>query len=130
MGRNNPRISAGASGLGSKVSCWGGPPCSHRKMTVFARPKVAAFSRPRAAWGLGSRSDLGGGVRLGVEGLVLGRSTLQPQENDVFRPAEGGGFLPAQRRLGARLQIGPRRGRPAWGRRSRAGAVHLAATGK
>ena len=27
---NSPRISAGASGLGSNVSCCGGPPWSHR----------------------------------------------------------------------------------------------------
>ena len=41
IGLNSPRISAGASGLGSKVSCCGGPPWSQRKMTFLALPKVA-----------------------------------------------------------------------------------------
>ena len=40
MGLNSPRISTGASGFGSKVSCWGGPPCNQRNITFFALPKV------------------------------------------------------------------------------------------
>ncbi len=40
IGLNGPRISAGASGLGSNVSCCGGPPWSHRKMQFFALPNV------------------------------------------------------------------------------------------
>src|SRR5712691_3966216 len=34
---NSPRYSAGASGLGSQVSCCGGPPRIHRMMTEFFR---------------------------------------------------------------------------------------------
>src|SRR5262249_59362213 len=42
MGLNSPRTSAGASGFGSNVSCCGGPPCSQRKSTFFARPNGAS----------------------------------------------------------------------------------------
>ena len=34
-----PRTSAGASGLGSNVECWGGPPIRNKTMHDLARPK-------------------------------------------------------------------------------------------
>ena len=39
MGSNSPRISSGASGFGSKVSCCGGPPPRKRIIQDLARPK-------------------------------------------------------------------------------------------
>src|SRR5262245_14386737 len=39
MDANSPRISAGAFGLGSKVSSCGGPPVRNRSTQRFARPK-------------------------------------------------------------------------------------------
>src|SRR5437588_5159595 len=39
MEPNGPRISAGALGLGSQVSCCGGPPDIHKTMHAFALPK-------------------------------------------------------------------------------------------
>src|SRR5262245_16008998 len=48
---NSPRYSIGASGLGSQVSCWLGPPRIQRMMTEFSReadlPCVAAFASQR-----------------------------------------------------------------------------------
>ena len=38
IGRNGPRISSGASGLGSQVSSWLGPPHRKIRMHDFARP--------------------------------------------------------------------------------------------
>jgi hypothetical protein len=40
---NAPRTSAGASGLGSQVSCCGGPPISPKTMTARALPARAAL---------------------------------------------------------------------------------------
>ena len=51
MGLNSPRISSGAAGFMSKVSCWLGPPHWCRKMTDFARAfgaRGSARRRPRA----------------------------------------------------------------------------------
>src|SRR5688572_18811419 len=46
MGRNSPRISAGASGLGSNVSMWLGPPAIQRRMQDLGRgPPGAAAAR-------------------------------------------------------------------------------------
>ena len=39
IGPNSPRTSAGASGLGSQVECWGGPPIRNSTMHDLARPK-------------------------------------------------------------------------------------------
>ena len=41
MGLNSPRNSAGASGLGSQVSCWAGPPHMNRTMHALALPLAA-----------------------------------------------------------------------------------------
>src|SRR5689334_24725633 len=38
MGLNNPRMLDGASGLGSQISMWLGPPCKNRRMTDLALP--------------------------------------------------------------------------------------------
>ena len=47
IGENSPRISTGASGLGSQVSNWLGPPRIQRMITELAR----RTSRPvEAAW--------------------------------------------------------------------------------
>ena len=42
-----PRISAGASGFGSKVSCCGGPPLRKSSTQDLARPKDEPFTWPR-----------------------------------------------------------------------------------
>jgi hypothetical protein len=42
---NVPLISRGAPGLGSKVSCWGGPPLMKIRMQAFALPKLPATER-------------------------------------------------------------------------------------
>ena len=42
------------------------------------------------AIGLNGAADLGRGVGLGVERLVLRRAALEPEEDDVLRLAEGG----------------------------------------
>jgi hypothetical protein len=48
-------------------------------------------------------ADLGGGVGLGVEGLVLRGAALELQEDDVPGPAEGRPVEPAsERRVGRR----------------------------
>ena len=44
IGLNGPRISAGASGLGSNVSCCGGPPDRNSIITCLARPNIRAFT--------------------------------------------------------------------------------------
>jgi hypothetical protein len=36
MGRNSPRMPSGASGLGSKLSCWASPPERKMKITDWA----------------------------------------------------------------------------------------------
>src|SRR3954466_9439186 len=51
MAPNSPRYSMGASGLGSQVSCWLGPPRIQRMITDFCReilcPDAAAFASER-----------------------------------------------------------------------------------
>ena len=47
IGLKEPRISAGASGLGSQVSSWLGPPHWKMRMQERARPKPGAFE---AVW--------------------------------------------------------------------------------
>src|SRR4051812_25904436 len=51
MWPNSPRYSSGASGLGSQVSCWAGPPRIQRMMTELARfglaPAAAAIASLR-----------------------------------------------------------------------------------
>src|SRR5271170_1956308 len=39
IGLNSPRILRGASGLGSQISMWLGPPCRKTMITDFALPK-------------------------------------------------------------------------------------------
>src|SRR6266436_3382761 len=39
IGFNSPRMLAGASGFGSQMSIWLGPPCRKTMMTDFALPK-------------------------------------------------------------------------------------------
>src|SRR5712692_2270002 len=39
IGLNSPRMLAGASGLGSQMSMWLGPPCRNSMITDFAAPK-------------------------------------------------------------------------------------------
>ena len=57
IGANVPRISAGASGLGSQVSSWLGPPHWKIRMHDFARPnpgrrpRAPALARPRNSSG-------------------------------------------------------------------------------
>src|SRR5450755_3202967 len=53
MGLNSPRILSGASGLGSQISMWLGPPCRKTMITDFALPKprepsslLAPFAAP------------------------------------------------------------------------------------
>jgi hypothetical protein len=53
IGLNGPRTSSGASGLGSNVSCCGGPPASQRKITLLAFPNDLSVGRiPGATVGL------------------------------------------------------------------------------
>ena len=42
IGLNSPRMFAGASGLGSQMSMWLGPPCRKIMMTFLALPKPRA----------------------------------------------------------------------------------------
>src|SRR5688572_17965132 len=49
IGLNSPRISAGASGLGSNVSCCGGPPVRNRTTHRFARPNPPPAGAEEAA---------------------------------------------------------------------------------
>jgi len=49
IGPNSPRTSAGASGLGSHVECWGGPPIRNSTMHDRARPKDEAPGSAPAA---------------------------------------------------------------------------------
>src|SRR5438046_737828 len=42
IARNGPRTSAGASGLGSHISSWLGPPTSISRMQLWARPALGA----------------------------------------------------------------------------------------
>src|SRR5262249_7726090 len=51
---NSPRYSAGASGLGSHISMWLGPPRIHNRMTELTRAGAlgrAAFASARSSWG-------------------------------------------------------------------------------
>ena len=62
MALKSPRMLVGASGLGSQMSMWLGPPCRNSRMTEFARPKpapppiastaavAACASRSASAW--------------------------------------------------------------------------------
>src|SRR3954464_4497242 len=43
---NSPRTSAGASGLGAKVSWWLGPPCIHRRMQLTDFPPAGGCLAP------------------------------------------------------------------------------------
>src|SRR5262245_40841528 len=52
---NSPRYSAGASGLGSHMSMWLGPPRIHRMMTELRRVAAAEFAC--ASWRNSSASD-------------------------------------------------------------------------
>ena len=58
MAPKGPRTSAGASGLGSHVSCWLGPPRIQRMMTEEAFfvgfPCWAAWASIRSRWGSAS----------------------------------------------------------------------------
>src|SRR6185295_17374367 len=58
MAPKGPRTSAGASGLGSQVSCWLGPPRIQRMMTEEAffvgRPCASAFDSQRSRLGSAS----------------------------------------------------------------------------
>ena len=49
IGLKSPRISTGASGLGSKVSCCGGPPPRNKMIQDLARPNVPAACTVSAA---------------------------------------------------------------------------------
>jgi hypothetical protein len=49
MGRNLPRISSGASGLGSNVSCCAAAPYRYSRMIRLARPKCAPCAAVLAA---------------------------------------------------------------------------------
>src|SRR5437899_1495749 len=49
IGLNSPRILEGASGLGSQMSMWLGPPCRNSMITDFAAPKALAFDSTLAA---------------------------------------------------------------------------------
>src|ERR1700688_3273080 len=56
MGLNSPRMLSGASGLGSQISMWLGPPRRHTMITVAARRRqrepaslLAPFAAPRQA---------------------------------------------------------------------------------
>ena len=52
MVENSPRYSTGASGFGSRVSCWAGPPHKKIKMQAFAFPVGARLnSRPCSSEG-------------------------------------------------------------------------------
>jgi hypothetical protein len=44
IGFDSPRISSGASGFGSHVSCWGGPPSMKRTMQRLAFPNEPAIA--------------------------------------------------------------------------------------
>ena len=44
---NSPRMFEGASGLGSQISMWLGPPCRKSRMTDFALPKPLARAKAR-----------------------------------------------------------------------------------
>src|SRR6187455_145432 len=53
IGRKAPRTSSGASGLGSNVSCCGGPPASQRKIMLLAFPNDLSVGKiPGATDGL------------------------------------------------------------------------------
>src|SRR6185369_11307251 len=43
IGLNSPRMLEGASGLGSQMSMWLGPPCRNSMITDFAAPKALAL---------------------------------------------------------------------------------------
>ena len=49
IGLKSPRILAGASGLGSQMSMWLGPPCKKTMITDLALPKPRAPSYLAAA---------------------------------------------------------------------------------
>src|SRR5690348_383788 len=50
MGLNSPRTLVGASGLGSQISMWLGPPCKNTRITDFAELNPCAPSSLDAAW--------------------------------------------------------------------------------
>src|SRR5215813_10008596 len=91
IGLNSPRIFEGASGFGSQMSMWPGPPCRNSIMTDLAAPKAlvgestlagapAAFqernsgrfrpSRPAPPTRNSSRRDHPSQVRTGRPGIV------------------------------------------------------------
>src|SRR2546422_1005 len=49
IGLNSPRMLEGASGLGSQMSMWLGPPCRNSMITDLAAPKDFAFDSTLAA---------------------------------------------------------------------------------
>ena len=106
IGLNSPRISAGASGLGSNVSCCGGPPWSQRKMTFLALPKLRSSGsrsrrrrrrRPSPARARGARAP--------------GHSGPRPAR------ARGGGCAPPGRRPESKIRSMASSRWPGWSRR-------------
>src|SRR6266571_8567222 len=49
MGLNSPRMLEGASGLGSQISMWLGPPCRNSMITDLAAPNALPFDSTLAA---------------------------------------------------------------------------------
>lgn len=122
IGRNGPRISIGAAGLGSKVSCCGGPPDKKmiRHDVARGRPaSLAAPARPAASVGsprarqpspptrISSRRETG---RLMVSGRKIAMRTpwnwntcrtvlhsMLPLFSPQRRPPRSGGPLPTCR---------------------------------
>src|SRR5438105_223942 len=82
MGLNSPRISAGASGLGSQVSMWLTPPQQYSTMHGFARSRHVA-TRPRALAAVSPSAraeDLALVQPDRLEQALLGDARLQPLE--------------------------------------------------
>ena len=80
IGLNSPRTSAGASGLGSKVSMCDGPPASQMRMQFLA----FAVGRPRPATGAGAEPEQvveaqpAGGQQAGSQQRAAARAAARP----------------------------------------------------
>src|SRR5262245_33502113 len=101
MGFNRLRAVSGASGLGSNVSCWGGPPSMYSTMQDRARartgPVVREAPRASASWvRVKPRSELPPACKnvrrwMGVVAL-RGSAAMQGSGQEVQYPTQNGQY--------------------------------------
>ena len=94
IGLNSPRISSGASGLGSQVSSWLGPPHMKTSRHDFARPKPSAEPRRRGGAAREEARHGQPGQREGPGADRLAASCAHPAESRAARSIGSHGVTP------------------------------------